>query len=186
MSEKIIKLATPISEENIKALRAGDKVFLSGKVFTARDAAHKRLIALIKKHKKLPMDIEGQIIFYAGPTPAKPGEEIGAVGPTTAGRMDELTIPLLRLGLRGMIGKGQRSSEVKKGLAKYKAVYFVATGGTAALLKQKIKKAKIIAYSDLGAEAIRELEVEDFPVIVANDTLGQDLFEKGQKLYRKS
>lgn len=182
----VIKLKTPILEETVKQLRIGDRVLLSGKVYTARDAAHKRLVELIQKNKKLPFEPEGQVIFYAGPTPAQPGEPIGVIGPTTAGRMDAYTIPLLRLGIKGLIGKGQRDQEVKKGLAKYKAVYLVATGGIAALLKKTIKEAKVIAYKELGTEAIRELTVEDFPLIVANDTLGQDLFEKGQNQYRKN
>jgi len=181
-----LEIRTPLAEEDAKRLRAGDRVLLTGKIYTARDAVHQRLLDLLKKRKRLPFDPEGQIIFYAGPTPAKPGESIGAIGPTTAGRMDEHTIPLLRLGLKGTIGKGQRSKDVKEALKKYKAVYFVATGGTAALLKKTVKAARILAYADLGPEALRELVVEKMPLVVANDTLGNDLFEQGQARYRKN
>ena len=184
MAEGSIKIKMPITEEVIKSLRIGDKVLLSGRLYTARDSAHMKLVELIAKNKKLPFELEGQVIFYAGPTPPPPGEDIGVVGPTTSSRMDAYTVQLLRLGLRAVIGKGPRSTEVKNGLAKYKAVYFVATGGVAALLKERIRSAKVIAYPELGAEAIYELVVQDFPVIVAGDSLGQDLFEKGQAVYR--
>ena len=173
----VIKLKTPLTDKDIEALKVGDKVLISGVVYTARDAAHKRLNEALKQGEKLPFDPMGQIIYYVGPTPAKPGQVIGSAGPTTAGRMDSYTLPLLAKGLKGTIGKGSRSQEVKDGLKKYKAVYFVAVGGAAALLAKKIIKAKVIAYEDLGAEAVRELEVEDFPVIVANDIYGGEIFK---------
>lgn len=172
-------LTTPLGDEEIKQLRSGDIVTITGKIFTARDAAHKKLIELINEGKELPIELKGQIIYYAGPAPAKPGYVIGSVGPTTSGRMDSYTIPLLKLGLKGMIGKGVRSEEVKKGLVTYGAVYFAAVGGAAALLSKRVKSAKIAAYPELGPEAIHELEVVEFPVYVINDTYGNDLYNQG-------
>ncbi|MCK4250563.1 Fe-S-containing hydro-lyase [candidate division WOR-3 bacterium] len=180
-----IKIKTPLSDEDVQSLKIGDSVLITGKIYTARDAAHKRLIDLIEKGESLPFDIKGQIIYYVGPAPAKPGYVIGPAGPTTSGRCDPYTPVLLSLGLKGMIGKGTRSKEVRGAMEKHKAVYFAATGGAAALIAKNIKAVKIIAYEDLGPEAIRELEVEDFPVIVANDTHGGDLYEEGTKKYRK-
>lgn len=172
-------LTTPLGEEEIKQLRSGDIVTITGKIFTARDAAHKKLVELIREGKELPVNLKGQIIYYAGPAPARPGYVIGSVGPTTSGRMDSYTIPLLELGLKGMIGKGVRSEEVKKGLVTYGAVYFAAVGGAAALLSKRVKSAKVAAYPELGPEAIHELEVEKFPVYVINDTFGNDLYNQG-------
>ncbi len=184
MSEPI-RLKTPLSEEDVLKLKIGDSVLLTGRVFTARDAAHKRLFELAEKGESLPIDIKGQVIYYAGPAPAKPGYVIGPAGPTTSGRCDPYTPKLLELGLKGMIGKGVRSKEVRDAMQKFKAVYFAATGGAAALIAKNIKCVKIVAYEDLGAEAIRELEVVDFPLIVANDAYGADLYEEGMKKYRK-
>ncbi|MCK4756372.1 Fe-S-containing hydro-lyase [candidate division WOR-3 bacterium] len=180
-----IKIKTPLSDEDVQNLKIGDSVLITGKIYTARDAAHKRLIDLIQKGESLPFDMKGQIIYYVGPAPAKPGYVIGPAGPTTSGRCDPYTPALLSLGLKGMIGKGTRSKEVREAMEKHKAVYFAATGGAAALISKNIKAVKIIAYEDLGPEAIRELEVEDFPVIVANDAHGGDLYEEGTKKYRK-
>lgn len=180
-----IRLKTPVTDEDIDKLKIGDSVLITGKIYTARDAAHKRLIDLIEKGESLPLDLKGQIIYYVGPAPAKPGYVIGPAGPTTSGRCDPYTPALLSLGLKGMIGKGTRSKEVRDSMKKHKAVYFSATGGAAALIAKNIKAVKIIAYEDLGPEAIRELEVEDFPVIVANDAHGGDLYEEGVKKYRR-
>jgi len=180
-----IKIKTPLSDEDVQNLKIGDSILITGKIYTARDAAHKRLIDLIEKGESLPLDLKGQIIYYVGPAPAKPGYVIGPAGPTTSGRCDPYTPALLALGLKGMIGKGVRSKEVREAMEKHKAVYLAATGGAAALISKNIKAVKIIAYEDLGPEAIRELEVEDFPVIVANDAHGGDLYEEGTKKYRK-
>ena len=165
-------------------LRAGDTVLLSGVIYTGRDAAHKRLYELLQAGKPLPIDIRGQVIYYVGPTPAKPGQIIGSAGPTTAGRMDAYAPLLIEHGLKGMIGKGKRSEAVRDAMKRHKAVYFGATGGAAALLSRRIKKAKVVAYEDLGPEAIHRLEVEDFPVIVINDIHGGDLYEEGAEIYR--
>lgn len=181
---KPIHLKTPLNDEDIERLNIGDRILISGIIYTARDAAHKRLFDLLKQGKDLPFNIRGQIIYYVGPTPPKPGEIIGSAGPTTSYRMDVYSPILIEKGLKGMIGKGKRSKEVKEAMIKYKAVYFAATGGTGALLSKRIKKSEIIAYEDLGPEAIRKLEVEEFPVIVVNDIRGKDLYEEGEKLYR--
>lgn len=172
-----IRIQTPLSDEQIAALHAGDRVMLSGTVYTARDAAHKRLFDLLKAGQDLPFDLRGQVIYYVGPAPAPPGKVIGSAGPTTSSRMDAYTPLLIAHGLKGMIGKGKRSSEVKEAIRTYKAVYFAATGGAGALLAQKVKSAEIIAYEDLGPEAIYRLVVEDFPLIVINDIYGADLYE---------
>lgn len=181
---EVKRIKTPLTDEDVLKLKIGDSVLITGKIYTARDAAHKRLIDLIQKGESLPVDLKGQIIYYVGPAPAKPGYIIGPAGPTTSGRCDPYTPTLLSLGLKGMIGKGVRSKEVRDAMKKFKAVYFSATGGAAALIAKNIKAVKIIAYEDLGPEAIRELEVEDFPVIVADDAHGGDLFEEGVKRYR--
>ena len=175
MSE-VIKLHTTLTDEDVIALHAGDRVLLSGVIYTGRDAAHKRLFDLLQKGEELPIDLHGQVIYYVGPAPAKPGHVIGSAGPTTSGRMDAYAPALISCGLKGMIGKGQRSQAVRDAMEVYKAVYFGATGGAAALLTRCIKKAEVVAYEDLGTEAIRRLEVEDFPVIVINDTHGADLY----------
>jgi fumarate hydratase subunit beta len=184
MSEPI-KIKTPLTDSDVAKLKIGDSVLITGKIYTARDAAHKRMFDAANSNQPLPIDIKGQIIYYAGPAPAKPGYVIGPVGPTTAGRCDTYTPKLLSLGLKGMIGKGLRSMDVKDAMKKNVAVYFAATGGAAALIAKNVKAAKVIAYDDLGAEAIRELEVENFPVIVAIDAKGNDLYEEGSKKYRK-
>ncbi len=180
-----IKIKTPLSDEVVAKLKIGDSVLITGKIYTARDAAHKRMFDAANGNQPLPIDIKGQIIYYAGPAPAKPGYVIGPVGPTTAGRCDAYTPKLLSLGLKGMIGKGLRSKDVKDAMKENIAVYFAATGGAAALIAKNVKAAKVIAYDDLGAEAIRELEVENFPVIVAIDAKGNDLYEEGFKKYKK-
>jgi fumarate hydratase subunit beta len=181
-----IRLKTPLSDPEVEKLRAGDRVLISGIIYTGRDAAHKRLFDLLKQGKDLPFDIQGQIIYYVGPTPAKPGQAFGSAGPTTSYRMDAYSPTLMERGLKGMIGKGMRSDTVKEAMKKYKAVYFAATGGAGALLAKRVKKAEVVAYEDLGPEAIRKLEVEDLPVIVVNDVRGNDLYVEGEKKYRIS
>jgi fumarate hydratase subunit beta len=184
MSEPI-RLKTPLTNTDVEKLKAGDKVLLNGVIYTGRDAAHKRLFDLLKEGKPLPVEIKGQIIYYVGPAPAKPGRAIGSAGPTTSGRMDAYSPKLMEIGLKGMIGKGMRKKEVVEAMKKYKAVYFAATGGAGALLAKAIKKAQVVAYEDLGPEAINRLEVLDFPVIVVNDTKGNDLYQQGMKQYAK-
>ena len=179
------KITTPLTEDVIENLKAGDRVLISGYVYTARDAAHKRMLEEYEKTGELPFDIKGQVIYYVGPTPPKPGQVIGSAGPTTAYRMDKYTPKLLELGLKGTIGKGWRTEPVKEALKKYKAVYFAAFGGIAALLSKHIKSVEMIAYEDLGTEAIRKLYFEDFPVIVANDIYGNDVFQELEEKYRK-
>ncbi len=181
-----IKITPPLSDADIERLKAGDKVLITGVLYTARDAAHKRLIGLLDKGLELPIDIKGAILYYVGPTPAKPGHIIGSAGPTTSGRMDAFTPRLLELGLKATIGKGQRSNEVLEAMKTHKAVYLAAVGGAAALIARAIKKVEIVAYEDLGPEAIRRLEVVDFPAIVANDIYGNDLFEMGMESYKRS
>ena len=181
----IIRLTTPLSDEDVEKLKIGDKVLLNGVIYTGRDAAHKRLIDLIDQGKDLPIDIKGQIIYFVGPTPPKPGQAIGSAGPTTSYRMDAFSPRLIELGLKGMIGKGNRSQVVIDSIVKHKAIYFGATGGAGALIAKTIKKAEVVAYEDLGPEAIRRLEVEDFPVVVVNDVKGNDLYTEGANKYRK-
>lgn len=180
-----IRITPPLTDAQIEKLRAGDKVFITGTIYTARDAAHKRLIELLDAGKELPLELKGQMIYYVGPTPEKPGQVIGSAGPTTSGRMDAYTPRLIELGLKGMIGKGARSKEVIEAIKKHKAVYMAAVGGAAALIARSIKKAEVIAYDDLGPEAIRRLEVVDFPAIVVNDIYGGDLFVQGVEKYRR-
>jgi fumarate hydratase subunit beta len=184
MSEAI-RLKTPLSNADVEKLKAGDKVLLNGVIYTGRDAAHKRLYDLLMAGKPLPIDVKGQVIYYVGPAPAKPGQVIGSAGPTTSGRMDAFSPKLIEIGLKGMIGKGMRKKEVVEAMKKYKAVYFAATGGAGALLAKAIKKAQVVAYEDLGPEAINRLEVENFPVIVVNDTKGNDLYEEGMRKYAR-
>lgn len=179
------RITTPLTPEIIEQLRAGDQVLLSGVVYTARDAAHKRLMQDLERGEKPPFELAGQTLYYMGPSPAPPGRVIGSAGPTTSGRMDVYTPRLLAQGLKGMIGKGSRSLEVKRAIQQYKAVYFAAIGGAGALISRVIKKAEVIAYEELGAEAIRRLEVEDFPLIVVNDIYGGDLYEEGKAKYRR-
>jgi fumarate hydratase subunit beta len=179
------RLTTPLSDEDVEKLKAGDIVYLSGVMYTARDAAHKRLVDLILNGEELPFDLQGAVIYYVGPTPPKPGEPIGSAGPTTSYRMDPYAPILIEHGLKGMIGKGKRNEAVREACKKHKAVYFGATGGAAALIAKAIKKAEIIAYPELGPEAVRRIEVEDFPVVVVNDVYGNDLYEEGRKLWEK-
>jgi fumarate hydratase subunit beta len=184
MSEPIW-LKPPLTDKDVEKLKIGDRVLVNGIIYTGRDAAHKRLIILLKEGKDLPFDIRGQIIYYVGPTPAKPGQAFGSAGPTTSYRMDAYSPTLMERGLKGMIGKGMRSDAVKEAMKKYKAVYFAATGGAGALLAKRVKNAEVVAYEDLGPEAIRKLEVEDLPVIVVNDIRGNDLYVEGEKKYKK-
>ena len=178
-----IRLTTPLSTEDVEKLRIGQRVSLNGTIYTGRDAAHKRLVELIEQGKELPFNPDGQVIYYVGPAPAKPGRVIGSAGPTTSYRMDPYAPELYKLGLKASIGKGRRSEAVINALKENKGVYFAAVGGAAALISRSIKACKVIAYPDLGAEAIHELVVEDFPVIVVNDTLGGDLYDEGIKIY---
>ena len=181
---EIKKLTLPLTEEVIKSLRAGDILELSGVIYTGRDAAHKRLVELLDNNKPLPIEVNGGGIYYVGPTPAKPGRAIGSAGPTSSYRMDPYAEPLLKQGLKVMIGKGPRSKEYKDLLVKYNAVYLSAIGGAAASISESIKKCDLVCYEDLGAEAIYRLEVEDFFSIVTYDTLGNDLFEQGINKYK--
>jgi len=176
-------LRTPLTDADIEKLKAGDIVYLNGTIYTARDAAHKRLVDLIEKGEELPFDLQGSVIYFVGPTPPKPGEPIGSAGPTTSYRMDSYSPILIKHGQKGMIGKGKRNQEVKDACKEYKAVYFGATGGAGALIAKAIKKAEVIAYPELGPEAIRKLEVEEFPVTVINDAYGNDLYEIGRAKY---
>lgn len=179
-------ITTPLTDEVVESLHAGDRVVITGKIYTARDAAHKRMMQLIEKGEPLPIDLQGQIIYFVGPTPARPGQVIGSAGPTTAGRMDSYSPKLLELGLKGMIGKGARNEDVRGALTKYKGVYFGATGGVGALLARRITAAHVVAYEDLGPEAIHELQVENFPVVVVNDMYGRDAYTEGREKYCRS
>lgn len=180
-----IRIKSPLEEKVIEKLRTGTKVLISGVVYTARDAAHRRIVEALDRGEKPPFELKGETIYYSGPTPASPGRVIGSMGPTTASRVDVYTSRLLAEGIKAMIGKGSRSMAVREAIQKYKAVYFVATGGAGALLSRFIKQAELIAYEDLGTEAIRRLVIEDFPVIVADDIYGVDLFEQEQVKYRR-
>lgn len=176
-------LTTPLKAEDLKDLQVGDDVYISGYIYTARDAAHERLVNLLDEGKELPFDVEGAIIYYVGPAPAKEGQAIGSAGPTTSYRMDSYTPQLLDAGLKGMIGKGKRDEEVKDSIVKNGASYFAAIGGAAALIAQSVESSEVIAYEDLGAEAIRKLYVKDFPVTVINDCKGNDLYQMGRNEY---
>lgn len=180
------RIITPLTEEKVLGLKVGDSILLSGTIYTARDAAHKRLIDLISEGKELPLNIDGEIIYYVGPSPAKPGEVIGSAGPTTSYRMDPYAPTLLDLGLKGMIGKGARSEEVTEAIKRNKSIYFGAIGGAAALIGKCVVNSEIIAYEDLGAEAIRKLEVKDLPLIVVIDSDGDNLYKIGQETYINS
>lgn len=186
MSEAVIKyINAPLSAETIKDLHAGDVVRISGSIYTARDAAHKRLYEALQRGEKLPLDLTNNVIYYVGPTPAKPGEVVGSAGPTTSGRMDKYTPTMIEQGMRGMIGKGLRSQEVIDACKKHGAVYLVAVGGAAAVIAKSIKSETMIAYEDLGPEAIRKYEVEDFPAIVCIDSEGNDFYKEGIAKYSK-
>jgi fumarate hydratase subunit beta len=180
-----MKLTTPLSDEAIGELRAGDKVSITGTIYVGRDAAHKRMVAALDANEPLPFDPNGQIIYYMGPAPAKPGDPIGSAGPTTSGRMDPYAPRLMAVGLKGMIGKGNRSKPVREAMQEYRCVYFGAIGGAGALIAKSVKSSQVIAYDDLGAEALRRLEVEDFPAIVVNDIYGGDAYEDGIKQYSR-
>ena len=173
------RITLPLTEKTVSDLRAGDRLLLSGVIYTARDAAHKRMIEELEQGEALPFDIKGQTLYYVGPSPAPPGRVIGSAGPTTSTRLDAYTPRLLAAGLKGMIGKGPRSAEVKEAMKKYKAVYLAAIGGAGALLSKSIVKSEVVAYADLGPEAVLRLEVKDFPVTVINDIYGRDLYEEG-------
>lgn len=179
------KVNVPLSKEDAASLRTGDYVYLTGTVYTARDAAHKRMAEALANGEELPFDIKGNVIYYMGPSPAREGRPIGSAGPTTAGRMDPYAPKLLDLGLMGMIGKGRRTKEVSDAIVRNKAVYFAAVGGAGALLSQCIKSSEVIAYDDLGAEAIRKLYVENFPVIVVIDSEGTNLYDIALEKYKK-
>lgn len=181
----MIKITTPFTSQDALKLKAGDQVLISGVIYTGRDAAHKRLIQLIKDNQPLPFDVKDQIIYYVGPTPAKPGHVFGSGGPTTSGRMDAYAPELLKLGLRGMIGKGYRNDNVKQAIKDYQGIYFGAIGGAGAYISHCIKECEVIAFEDLGTEAIRRLYVEDLPVTVLIDCQGNDLYELGQIQYLK-
>jgi fumarate hydratase subunit beta len=181
-----IAVQTPLSAEAARALRAGDRVMIGGVIYAARDAAHKRLLGMLQAGESLPLELAGQIVYYAGPCPAKPGQAVGSIGPTTSGRMDFHTPALLDKGLKGMIGKGQRAQAVIEAMVKNGAVYFAATGGAGALLALAVKEAEIIAFPELGAEALYRLTVEDFPAIVAIDSRGANLYISGREAYRQT
>jgi fumarate hydratase subunit beta len=178
------KVTLPLTEEVLKDLRAGDNLLLTGVIYAARDIAHKRMVEALEHGKLLPFDIQGATIYYMGPTPARPGKIIGSAGPTTSGRMDAYAPRLIAAGLKGMIGKGVRSKAVKDAMVQHKAVYLGAIGGAGAIISKSIRKAEVIAYEELGAEALRRLEVVDFPVTVINDIYGGDLYEEGKAKYR--
>ena len=184
-ADGIKEVTPPLSDADVESLRAGDRVRISGVLYTARDAAHGRLLPLIDAGQPLPVDVRGQIIYYTGPSPARPGEVVGSIGPTTGGRMDKFTPKLLALGLKGTMGKGARSDTVKEAFKQYKGVYFGAIGGAGAVLSRFVKKVEIVAYEDLGTEAIRRIEVENFPAIVVNDCHGGDLYLEGMAQYAR-
>lgn len=184
-SDGIKDIAPPLDDAQAASLRAGDRVRITGVIYTARDAAHARLMGLIERGEPLPVDLRGQIIYYTGPSPARPGDVVGSIGPTTGGRMDRFTPALLERGLKGTIGKGARSQPVKDALARHRAVYLGAIGGAGAVLSRFVKALEVVAYADLGTEAIRRLEVEGFPAIVVNDCHGGDLYEDGVRAYAR-
>ena len=181
----MIYLEPPLSEATIAGLHAGDRVLLRGTIYVARDAAHKRMVASLAEGAPLPFDPHGQVIYYMGPSPARPGRPIGSAGPTTSVRMDGYTEAMLKAGVKATIGKGERGPAVRQALQQYKAVYLVAIGGAGALLAQSIRAAEVVAYPELGPEALRRLTVVDFPVIVGCDTYGQDIYQTGREPYRR-
>ncbi len=180
-----IRLTPPLTDADAERLKAGDRVLITGVLYTARDAAHARLVDLVRRDEPLPFDPAGQIVYFVGPTPAPPGRPIGSAGPTTSYRMDPYSPLLLERGLKGMIGKGKRSPEVLEAIRRHKGVYLAAVGGAGALISQRIRSAEIVAYEDLGPEAIRRLEVEDFPAVVVNDCHGGDLYAEGRARYAR-
>ncbi len=182
---KYESIESPFSEEVLEKLKIGKMVLISGVIYTARDAAHKKMVQALEEGKELPFDVKGQTIYYMGPSPAAPGRAIGSAGPTTSSRMDIYTLPLLDAGLKAMIGKGERSPQVREAIKKHKAVYLVTIGGAGALLSKGIKKAEVIAYPDLAAEAVMRLEVENFPAVVVNDAYGGDLFAASRLSYKR-
>ena len=179
-------ITAPLQQDTVRSLRAGDYVYITGTIYTARDAAHKRMSETLDEGGKLPFDLEGNVIYYMGPSPAREGRPIGSAGPTTASRMDKYTPRLLDMGLKGMIGKGKRSEDVRQAVIRNGAVYFAAVGGAGALLSRSIESSEVIAYDDLGTEAIRRLQVKDFPVIVVIDSQGNNLYETAIKQYQKN
>ncbi len=185
MSNTVKKITAPLTDDTVKDLKAGDNVLISGAVYTSRDAGHKRLIQLLNENKELPVDLKGQVIYYVGPAPASPGHACGSAGPTTSYRMDAYTPDLLDIGMKGMIGKGLRSKVVIDSIKKNKCVYFAATGGAAALIAKSIKSVELIAYEDLGAEALQKMTVVDFPAVVVIDSEGNNLYETGPEKYKK-
>ena len=184
-ADGIKDVTTPLTDADVESLKTGDRVRLTGVLYTARDAAHGRLWPLIQDGQPLPIDVRGQIIYYTGPSPTRPGDVVGSIGPTTGSRMDKFTPALIKLGLKGTMGKGARSQSVKDAFKQYKGVYFGAIGGAGAVLSRFVKRVDIVAYEDLGTEAIRRLEVENFPAIVVNDCRGGDLYQDGMKAYAR-
>jgi fumarate hydratase subunit beta len=185
MSEHIKRITAPFSDETARSLKAGDSVLITGVIIAARDAAHKRLVETLDKGEKLPVDLKGSVVYYVGPSPAKPGQPIGSAGPTTSGRMDAYTPRLIKEGLKGMIGKGDRKPEVIEAMKQYGVPYMAAVGGAGALIAKSIKKYTVLAYEELGAEAVAAMEVEDFPAIVVVDCEGNDYYKQGQAPYRE-
>jgi fumarate hydratase subunit beta len=179
-----VRITTPITDDDVSQLKIGDHVRINGTIYTARDAAHNRMIESLNKGEPLPLDIKGQLIYYTGPTPARPGRATGAFGPTTSMRMDPFTPPLLEAGMKACMGKGNRGPEVQQALKEHHAVYFMAIGGAGAMLSQYVKKLEVIAYEDLGTESLKRVEVEDFPAVVMDDCEGRDLLNEGRKQWR--
>jgi fumarate hydratase subunit beta len=185
MDANVLRIKSPLEAADIDRLKSGDQVLITGVLITARDAAHKRIVEALDRDEKLPFDLKGQTIYYMGPSPARPGQVIGSAGPTTSGRMDAYAPRLMAAGVRAMIGKGKRTSAVKDAIRKYRAIYLAGIGGAGALISKTIKKADVLAYDDLGAEAVRRLEVVDFPAIVINDIHGGDLYDEGKARYKR-
>jgi fumarate hydratase subunit beta len=180
-----VRILAPLSDEDIRELHAGDAVLVSGTVVAARDAAHRRFLQLLEAGEPLPFDPQGAILYYAGPTPARPGNVVGAVGPTTASRLDRFTPPLLERGVKCLVGKGGRGPEVREALRRYAAVYLAALGGGGALAARRVRAVRVIAFEDLGTEAVREFDLEDFPAWVVNDAGGRDLYEESKRPWRR-
>jgi len=180
------RISAPLTDEVIMDLKAGDNVLIDGVIYSARDAAHKKLVELLEKGEELPVDLKGHMIYYVGPTPAKPGDPIGSAGPTTSGRMDAYTPDMMKYGVKAVIGKGSRNEATRKSFQENKGIYLAATGGAGALLAKKIEEAEVVAYPEMGPEAIRRLVVKDFPATVINDAYGNDLYEEGRKKYEQA